>query len=73
MSELDVMNDKPILSIIVAVYNAEKTIERCLDSIFQQRNALEQPDMVEVVAVDDASTDHSRMIMTRYREMYPGF
>ena len=44
----------PKISIIVAVYNAENTILKCLDSISQQTF-----EDFEVIMVDDGSLDHS--------------
>lgn len=44
------------LSIIIPVYNAIKTIDRCLDSIWSQ--GLPEDDY-EVICVDDCSTDDS--------------
>lgn len=44
----------PLVSVIVPVYNAEKTLERCLGSILAQSYAA-----LEVLAVNDGSTDGS--------------
>lgn len=49
------------LSIIIPVYNVEKFIRRCLDSVIPQ---LEDSD--EVIIVDDGSTDSSGMICDNY-------
>jgi glycosyltransferase involved in cell wall biosynthesis len=56
------------LSVIVPVYNmeAEGKLNYCLDSLAVQTMA----DM-EVIAVDDASTDHSLDIMRSYEKKYP--
>ena len=51
----------PDISIIVPVYNAEKYIERCLDSILTQTY-----EDYEVVLVDDGSTDGSGDICLSY-------
>lgn len=40
-------NDKPILSIIIPVYNVENYIRKCLDSIIKQKFT-----QFEVIAVD---------------------
>lgn len=48
------------LSVIVVAYNAEKTIERCIDSV------LESESDCEVVAVDDASTDGTAEVLKKY-------
>lgn len=49
------------VSIVVPVYNAEKYLIQCLDSILAQ--TLKD---IEVICVDDGSTDHSREILDRY-------
>jgi glycosyltransferase involved in cell wall biosynthesis len=54
------------VSVIVPVYNAEKDLARCLDSL-----AVQTLDGIEVVAVNDGSTDGSREILEGYRETYP--
>lgn len=43
------------LSIIIPVFNCEKTIKKCLDSIFNQKTELEY----EVILVDDGSSDNT--------------
>ena len=53
--------DIPAVSIIIPMYNAEKYIAECLDSILAQTF-----DDYEVIVVDDASTDKSRDIVTSY-------
>ena len=54
-------NNKAILSVIIPVYNAGSYISECLDSIIKISN----PD-VEVLAIDDGSTDNSRQIIEEY-------
>lgn len=49
------------LSIVIPVYNSEKTIKKCLDSIFVQIGI-----KFEVVLVDDGSTDESAEIVDEY-------
>lgn len=44
----------PVISVIVPVYNVEKYLERCLDSIINQ--TLKD---VEIICVNDGSTDNS--------------
>lgn len=49
------MNDKsPYLSVIVPVYNAERCIKRCIDSILSQKLA-----DLELILIDDGSSDRS--------------
>ncbi|MHB9156091.1 MAG: glycosyltransferase family 2 protein [Endomicrobiales bacterium] len=45
------------ISVIIPVYNEEKTIEQVV------RNVLGRPEVSEVIAVDDGSTDASRTIL----------
>jgi glycosyltransferase involved in cell wall biosynthesis len=49
------------VSIIVPVYNVEKFLHKCLDSIINQdyRN-------LEIILINDGSTDHSREILEEY-------
>ncbi len=51
----------PIISVIVAAYNAQDYIERCLNSLKQQ--TLKE---FEVIAVDDGSTDKTADILDEY-------
>lgn len=57
------MVSTPRVSVIVPVYNAEKTIARCLESILAQT----VPDL-EVVVVDDGSPDGSAAIAASFAE-----
>lgn len=54
------------ISVIMAVYNAEKTLRDAVDSILVQRYA-----EMEFVICDDASTDASWDILCEYKEKYP--
>lgn len=55
--------DNPLVSIVVPVYNAEKTLRRCLDSIRSQTWR-----EIEVLMVNDGSTDGSRAVCQEYCE-----
>lgn len=57
------MNDKTLVSMGLLVYNHELYIEDCLKSILQQ----DYSDM-ELIVLDDASTDKSREIINTYYE-----
>ena len=52
---------KPAVSIIVPVYNGEKTLERCVDSVLKQ----EYKDF-ELFLINDGSSDKTREICERY-------
>jgi glycosyltransferase involved in cell wall biosynthesis len=52
---------KPKVSIIVPIYNVEKYLARCLDSLLAQR--LKE---IEIIAVNDGSTDSSLEIVNIY-------
>ena len=51
------------ISIIVPIYNVEKYLSKCVDSILNQ-----QYYDLEVILVDDGSTDHSGEIAESYKE-----
>lgn len=62
MSPIDKMTKMPpIISVIIPVYNTAPWLRRCLDSVCAQN--LEQ---VEIICVDDASTDGSDAILEEY-------
>lgn len=52
---------QPAISIIVPVYNAEKYLRRCIDSIISQSLT-----NFELILVDDGSSDHSPQICDEY-------
>ncbi len=56
----------PAVSVIVAIYNIEKYLPRALDSLVNQ--TLRD---IEIIAVDDGSTDSCPQIADRYAEKDP--
>jgi glycosyltransferase involved in cell wall biosynthesis len=57
----------PDVSVIIPVYNGEDTLQRALDSVAGQSLG---PDRLEVLAVDDGSTDGSPAILDRMVESH---
>jgi glycosyltransferase involved in cell wall biosynthesis len=56
------MKTEPKLSIVIPLYNMERFIEHCLDSLFKQ----DLPDSdFEIMVINDGSTDRSREIIER--------
>ena len=53
----------PLVSIIVPVYNNEKYIERCLNSILNQTYT-----NIQIIVINDGSTDNSYKICKKYAE-----
>lgn len=56
----------PDISVIVPAYNAEKYIEKCLDSILAQTKK-----EFEIIVVNDGSKDNTLNIINKYQEKYP--
>ena len=55
------MNNTPKISIIVPVYNVEKYLTQCLDSLIQQTYT-----NLEIICVNDGSADGSGQILQEY-------
>lgn len=55
-----------MISIIVPVYNTEKYLKKCLDSLINQTYK-----DIEIIIVNDGSTDNSKDILKEYQEKYP--
>ena len=60
------MSEQPKVSVIVPVYKAEKYIERCVKSLFEQTLS-----DLEYIFVDDYSPDKSIEVMQKVLEDYP--
>lgn len=55
---------KGLVSVIIPVYNVSEYLSRCLDSIINQSYK-----NLEIIIVDDGSTDNSYKICKKYEEM----
>lgn len=53
------------ISVIIPVYNTEKYLKKCLDSVLN--NTLKD---IEIICVDDGSTDNSLKILEEYAQKY---
>ena len=60
------VKEMPLLSVLVPVYNVEPYIERCIKSIINQTYRY-----LEIIFVDDGSTDDSGKILDHYEKMDP--
>jgi len=59
---------KPIVSVIVPVYQVKEYLSPCIESILAQK--WEEAEPIEIVLVDDGSTDGSQDICDAYGEKY---
>lgn len=59
-------NSKPLVSIVIPVYNVELYLDRCLESVINQ-----DYENIEIILVDDGSTDDSPNICDRYKNKFP--
>lgn len=54
------------VSVIVPVYNVEKYLDKCLNSLVNQ--TLKD---IEIIVINDGSTDNSKKIIDKYKKEYP--
>ena len=59
------MDNDILLSIIIPVYNTEKYVEKCLDSIITTKM-----NNYEIIIVNDGSTDNSLKICEEYKAKF---
>lgn len=60
-----ISTDETLVSVIVPAYNVSRSIERCLDSLVKQTIP------VEIIVIDDGSTDDTGAICESYSKSYP--
>ena len=56
-------NNSPLISIIIPCYNAEQSLERCLNSVVSQYYQ-----NLEIIIVDDGSRDQTSDIYTKFKK-----
>ena len=61
-------NKKPLISVITTVYNTEKYVGRCFDSVFNQTYK-----NIEFIVVNNASEGNINEIVNKYKYIYPDF
>ena len=61
------LKEIPAISVVIPMYNVEKYIGDCLDSLLNQTFQ-----NFEVIVVDDCSTDNSRAVVESYAEKFGG-
>ena len=64
--ELNSSKEEIELSVIIPVFNTEKYLSKCLDSVLSQNI-----ERMEVICVDDGSTDNSLKILEEYKNKDP--
>ena len=55
---------KPLVSILIASYNKEKYLKRCLESCLKQTYK-----NIEIIMVDNESSDNSYLIASKYKKI----
>lgn len=53
--------EKPLISVVLPIYNVEKYLERCVKSVCAQTYQ-----NIEILLIDDGSTDNSRIMCDKY-------
>lgn len=58
-----------LISVVIPVYNTEEYLDECMESVINQSLGF---DKIQVILVNDGSTDNSSNMCEKYREKYPG-
>ena len=59
------MNENSLLSVIIPNYNKQKYLQECIESVIRQSYK-----QIEIIIVDDCSTDNSREIILELAQKY---
>ena len=57
------INENPLVSVVLSIYNVEKYLERCLKSVIEQTYT-----NLEILLIDDGSTDHCSEICDKWEK-----
>lgn len=67
--DVPISKEKYDLSIIIPVYNSEKYLEKCLDSLVNQQTKYKY----QIICINDGSTDKSLEILNNYKKKFDDF
>lgn len=59
-------NSLPLVSVVIPCYNVQDYVTNALDSVIGQKHPL-----VEIICVDDGSTDHTLDVLQRWKDDHP--
>lgn len=57
-----------MISVVIFFYNGEQFVQECMEHVVNQTIGIEN---IEVVAMDDASTDSTLELLNVWKEKYP--
>ncbi|MDP3997114.1 MAG: glycosyltransferase family 2 protein [bacterium] len=59
-------NTEPLVSVVISIYNGSAHLNRCLQSVINQTYQ-----NLEIVCIDDASTDNTPKMLKQWQKKYP--
>ena len=68
LPKLNTAKKKPFFSVVIPVYNVEKYIKECLDSLVNQGL---KPEDYEIIIVNDATPDKSMDVVQKFIKLHP--